>query len=63
MQISRKIGQSAAHSGSTASLNEEKKEDEEGEGESEKKGEEERRKLSGGGKSLGVFNSKCFVLR
>lgn len=28
-----------------------------------RKGREERRKLSGGGKSLGVFNSKCFVLR
>jgi hypothetical protein len=29
----------------------------------ERKGREERRKMSGRGKSLGVFNSKCFVLR
>lgn len=66
MQINQKIGQSAAHSGSTTGLNEEKKEVDvaEGEGEGGKKGErEERRKMSSRGKSLGVFNSTRFVLR
>lgn len=55
MQINRKIGHSAAHSGSTTSLNEEKKEDTvEGEGEGGKKGErgekkdEQRRQIPGG---------------
>lgn len=75
MQIDRKIGQSAAHSGSTTSLNEEKKENKvEGEGESGKKGErgekkDERQRQIPGGLQFQVlcaqikpFSKSCFVL-